>query len=105
MISEILTAARLPHQEAQYPDPPKGTFAVWLESVTADGSDFDNRIFTHDCTLELYAPTVEAGNKDRTRLFAVLDSRGIHYTTQGWYWLNNIRRYQEVIEFTYTTKS
>lgn len=105
MINQILIAAAIPHQEAQYPDPPDGTFAVWLDSVDADGSDCDNCIFTHDCTIELYAPTIPAGNEDKKRLLAELDARGIHYTTQGWYWLKDLRRYQEVIEFTHYQKT
>ena len=104
MIKEILTAAGIPYQEAQYPDPPEGTFAVWLEGVDTDGADCDNRIFTHNCTVELYAPTIETGNEDRSCLFAELNARGVHYTTQGWYWLNSIRRYQEVIEFKHIEK-
>ena len=104
MTSKILTAAAIPHQEAQYPDPPDGTYAVWLDSVDADGSDSDNCIFSHDITIELYAPTIPAGSEDRARLLAELNARGIHYTTQGWYWLKELRRYQEIVEFSYIQK-
>lgn len=104
MIKSILMSAAIPHQEAQYPNPPAGTFAVYMDSVTADGSDHDICIFEHNCTVELYAPTLTAGNEDRTRLLAELAGRGIHYTTQGWYWLKDIRRYQEVCEFSYFQK-
>ena len=104
MIKTILMAAAIPHQEAQYPDPPECTFAVWLESITGGGSDSSVDIFEHSCTIELYAPTIPAGNEDRARLLAELAARGIHYTTQGWYWLNDIHRYQEVCEFSYFSK-
>lgn len=105
MIESVLMAAAIPHQEAQYPEPPAGTFAVWLESIDADGADGSVDVLEHSCTIELYAPTIPAGNEDRARLLAELGNRGVHYTTQGWYWLNTIRRYQEVIEFTYHSKN
>lgn len=105
MIKSVLVAAAIPHQEAQYPDPPAGTFAVYLESIDADGADGSVDVFERSCTIELYAPTIPAGNEDRTRLLDELGNRGVHYTTQGWYWLSTIRRYQEVIEFTYYEKA
>ena len=83
MIKEILTAADIPAQEARFPDPPAVTYAVYFDSVTADGPDGINRIFTHEGTVELYAPVIDPEAK--RRLEAELDARGIHYTTQGWY--------------------
>jgi hypothetical protein len=49
-------------------------------------------------------PNIAAGNAARRRFLAELDARGIHYSTQGWYWLSDIRRYQEIIEFTFIEK-
>lgn len=104
MIETILDAAAVPAQAARFPDPPD-LHAVYFDSVTAGGPDDENRIFTHDCTVELYAPTIAAGNDAKWRICEELDARGIHYTTQGWYWLNDVRRYQEIIEFTYIEKT
>lgn len=105
MIQEILTAAAVPSQEARFPNPPE-LHAVYFDDVTADGPDIGPcRIFTHDGTVELYAPTTAAGNEARRRICAELDARSIHYTTQGWHWLSDIRRYQEIIEFTYIEKT
>lgn len=103
MIKEILNAAHIPSREARFPDPPAGTHAVYFDSTTADGPDDSNRIFTHDCIVELYALVPDPAAK--AALGSELDSRGIHYTTQGWYWLDSIRRYQEVYEFTFTEKT
>lgn len=101
MIQDILKAAAIPSQEAHYPDPP-ALHAVWFDSVDADGPDLGpSQIFTHDCTVELYAPSISEGNVARQRLFDQLDAHSIHYETQGWYWLKEICRYQEVITFTY----
>lgn len=102
MIKEILTAAAIPAQEGRFPNAPDQTHAVYFDAVTADGPDEVNRIFTHDCTVELYAPSVDPEAK--ARLNSELNARGIKYTTQGWYWLDSIRKYQEVYEFTYIEK-
>jgi hypothetical protein len=104
MIKSILDAAAIPSQAARFPDPP-ALHAVYFDSLDADGADEGPALqINHDCTVELYAPTVEAGTEALRRLTAQLDSRGIRYTTQGWYWLSAIQRYQEVIEFSYIEK-
>ena len=104
MIKTILDAATVPAQEARFPAPPE-LHAVYFDSVTAGGPDDCYRIFTHDCTIELYAPSIAAGNEAKQRISEECGARGIHYTTQGWYWLNDVRRYQEIIEFTYIEKT
>ena len=103
MIEEILTAAAVLAKEAQFSAAPE-LFAVWFDSTETDGSDFSVDLITHDCTVELYAPTISEGNAARQRILAQLKSRGIHYATQGWFWLQAISRYQEIIEFTYLEK-
>lgn len=105
MLNDILKAASIPSQAARFPDPP-AVHAIYFESVDADGpDDGPRRTFSHDCTVELYAPTTKKGDKALHQLTAELDARGISYTTQGWYWLDAIRSYQEVIEFTYISKT
>ena len=104
MLNDILKAASIPSQAARFPDPP-AVHAVYFDSVDADGPDEGSRrIFSHDCTVELYAPTIKKGDTALQKLTAELDARGLSYTTQGWYWLDTIQRYQEVIDFTYIEK-
>lgn len=104
MLNDILRAASIPSQAARFPDPPV-VHAVYFDSVVADGPDEGpRRVYTHDCTVELYAPTIKKGDEALHRLIAELDARGISYTTQGWYWLDAIQRYQEVIELSYIQK-
>ena len=107
MIAEILTAAAIPSRPARFPDPP-AVHAVYFDSVDTEGSDNPDRgpaaTAVHDCTIELYAPTIEAGDSALMQVRAQLDARGIRYTTQGWYWLSEIQRYQEVIEFSHIEK-
>ena len=103
-MKKILTAAIIPARAARFPDPPAQTYAVYFDSVDVDGPDGGpGRIFTHNGTVELYAPTIDEDAK--ARLEAELDARGIHYTTQGWYWLAEVRRYQEIYEFTFIEKT
>ena len=103
MIDEILTAAGLNHKETRFVRLPEGTHAVWFDDVTTDGPDGYNRIYTHDVTVELYEPkpdpTAEAA------LEAELDARGLPWTKQARYWLDDVQRYQVVYEFTYILKT
>lgn len=107
MIDEILTAADIPSRAARFPDPPE-THAVYFdraEPVEGLNPDTGPAIcLQHDCTVELYAPSIQAGDEALHRLTAQLDGRGIRYTTQGWYWLSTIQRYQEIVEFSHTEK-
>ena len=104
MIKKMLTAAAIPAQEARFPDPPE-LHAVYFDSVETAGPDIGTATsITHDGTVELYAPSIDAGNTARDRLAAELNARNIRFTTQGWYWLKELRRYQEIIEFTYIEK-
>lgn len=102
MILEMLQAAAIPGKPARYPNPPAGTYAVFFDDVTADGPDGFNRIFTHGVMVELYeaAPDPEA----EAAFEAELDARGLHYDKQARYWLDNIKRYQVIYEYTYIEK-
>lgn len=103
-ISDILAAASIPAKAARYSNPPD-IHAIYFDSVDADGpDDGPRRTFSHDCTVELYAPTTKRGDEALRQLTAELDARGLSYTTQGWYWLDTVQRYQEVIDFNYIEK-
>lgn len=106
MIKKILTAAFIPAQEARFPNPPD-LHAVYFDSTTpGDVEDTGPALsIVHDCTVELYATSISEGNEAKQRLGNDLNALGIHYSTQGWYWLSDIRRYQEIIEFTYIEKT
>lgn len=105
MLTKIMTAAAIPAQAARFPDPPE-LHAVTFDSIDTEGPDLGHPLqINHDCTVELYAPSIQAGDEALYRLRAELDAAGIRYTTQGWYWLSAIRRYQEIIEFSYIEKT
>lgn len=103
MIKEILDAAGVQYRRSRFLKPPAGTYAVYLDDITADGPDCDrNRIFNHDITVEVY----EAKPDDKTEaaIEAALDDHGLRYTKQDRYWLQDEQRYQVIYEFSYIVK-
>lgn len=102
MINEILTASGVPFRETQFLRPPAKTYAVYMDDVTADGPDDANRIFTHDVTVELYEPKPDPDAEQAIE--AELNSRGIKWTKQSRYWLQDVQRYQVIYEFSYIEK-
>lgn len=103
MIKEILNATGLQFRRSRFLKPPAEKYAVYMDDVDTDGPDGINRIFTHNITLEVYAPTmdetVEAAIEDE------LNARGLQWEKQDWYWLQTEQRYQAVYEFSYITKN
>ena len=73
-----------------------------MDDVDTDGPDGINRIFTHDITLEVYEP--EPDDEAEAAIEEALNSRGIKWTKQDRYWLQDVQRYQVIYEFTYITK-
>lgn len=103
MVNEILTATGVPYRETQFTRPPAKTYAVYMDDVTADGPDGVNRIFTHDITVEMYEP--KADPEAERALEAELNARGLKWTKQSRYWLQDAQRYQVIYEFTYIEKT
>ena len=107
MIKQILTAAGVPHRPARFPDPPKGTYAVYFDDVEVDGPDRlvlgMPQIERHEVTVELYEPTQDAAAE--AALEAQLIAQGLTWTKQAQYWLDAIRRYQVIYAFFYIIKS
>lgn len=106
MINEILKASGLPHRQGRYPNPPAGTYAIYFDNLTSDGPDPVGtavpRIVRHDCMVELYEPKADATAEAAVE--AALNTRGLHWTKEDRYWLQNVQRYQVIYEFTYNEK-
>ena len=102
MIETILKAAGLLAWQGRAAHPPVETYAVYFDDVTADGPDGYNRIFTHNVTVELYEPTQD--DNAEAAVEAELNARGIPWTKQARYWLDDVRRYQVIYEFSYIEK-
>lgn len=111
MIEEILTAAGVMHRRARFLRMPEKTHAVYFEDITVDGADRVSpstsvglpRMYTHDVTVEVYETTPD--DKTEAAIEAELNARGIPWTKQDRYWLQDAQRYQVVYEFSYYTKS
>ena len=103
MVNEILKQTGLPFKETQFSRAPAGTYAVYMDDVTADGPDYENRIFTHDITVELYEPKPDP--EAEAAIEAELNARGIKWVKQSRYWVQDAQRYQVIYEFTYITKT
>lgn len=103
MLTDIKTATGVPFEETQWVGtPPAETYGIWLDEVDADGSDFENRIFTHDITLELYEPKKDP--EAERAVEAWLNDQGLHWTKQSRLWLREAKRYQVIYEFSYIEK-
>lgn len=102
MIENILTAAGVQFKRTRFPQPPEGTYAVYMDDVETDGPDGINAILRHNVTVELYEPkpddAAEAAVEDQ------LDAAGLQWTKQDRYWLQEEQRYQVIYEFTYIEK-
>ena len=104
MTNEILTASGVPYRETQFlHDPPKKTYAVYMDDVEVGGSDYENLVQTHNITVELYEP--KADPNAEAAIEAQLNANGLHYSKQARYWIPEAQRFQVIYEFTYITKT
>lgn len=107
MIKEILSAAAVPFRQSHFMRPPAETYAVYFDDRTMDGADRVGHsavpcICEHDVTIELYEPTFD--DEKETAIEAELTARGVPWTKQDRYWLQDVQRYQVIYEFTFYTK-
>jgi hypothetical protein len=110
MIEEILTAAGVLHRRARFPKPPADTYAVFFDDIDKDGADpvatpaADRQpgVYHHTSTIELYEPAPD--DKAEAAIEAELEARGIPWSKEDRYWLQDVQRYQVLYELTYTTK-
>lgn len=102
MIKNILTAAGVQFKRTRFPQPPRGTYAVYMDDVETDGPDGINAILRHDVTVELYEPKPDDATE--AAIEAQLDAAGLAWTKQDRYWLQEEQRYQVIYEFTHIEK-
>lgn len=102
MVNEILSNAGIPRRQARHTQPPAGTYAVYFDDKEADGADGLVLMYRHDVTIELYEPAPDDDAEDR--LEAELNARGLMWSKQDRYWIQDRQRYQVVYEFSYIQK-
>jgi hypothetical protein len=111
MIREILTAAGVLHRRARFPKPPADTYAVYFDDVDVDAADRVApvtraglpRIYHHDVRIEVYEPSPD--DTTEAAIEAELDARGLPWSKEDRYWLQDVQRYQVLYEFSYTSKN
>lgn len=110
MIKDILAAAGVNHRQGRFTSPPADTYAVYFDDISTDGADrvrLDTpgklpRIYQHDVRIELYES--KSDDEAEAAIEAELDTRGLAWSKEDRYWLQDVQRYQVLYEFTYTEK-
>ena len=106
MINEILTASAIPYRQGRFLNPPATSYAVYFDDLDVNGPDPVGavlpRIVRHDVMVEIYEPKADPAAE--AALEAELDARGIPWTKEDRYWLQNVQRYQVIYEFSYNEK-
>lgn len=109
MLSEILNEAGVLNAQGRFLRMPSETHAVYFDDVEIDSADAIPsdaglpQIQRHDATIELYEPKPDP--EAEAAIEARLNARGIPWSKQDRYWLQDVQRYQVVYEFNYTTKT
>ena len=114
MIDAIFKASGLTYRQGRYLNPPPVTYGIYFDDQTLDGPDAYGPdlyglgqtgrpcIVRHDVMVELYEPSPDP---DAEAAFeAELTARGILWTKEDRYWLQNAQRYQVIYNFTYYEK-
>lgn len=111
MIKELLTAAGVVNKQGRFPKPPESTYAVYFDDVEVDAADAVSttspsgvpRIYRHTGRVEVYEPRPD--DKTERAIEAELNARGLPWTKEDRYWLQDVQRYQVLYDFEFFTKS
>lgn len=110
MVREILEASGVLYRQARFMQPPAATYAVYFDDVDAEGADRVSlpdgaklpRVYRHSCRVELYEPNPDP--ESEAAIETALDAKGLSWTKDDRYWLQDTQRYQVIYEFEYTDK-
>lgn len=106
MVKEILTSAGFVEgktfKETRFLNPPKSTYAVYLDSYTGRGADGANLLKEHSYTIELYSATPDPDAEKRIE--DSLDSYGLEYEKGSRMWLQAEQLYQVTYDFDFIEK-
>lgn len=106
MVRTILTEAGFVEgetfNETQFINPPRTTYAVFMDSFTRRGADGLNLLKDHLYTIELYS---EFGDPDaESRIEAAFDKHALEYDKEEQYWIQTEQMYQTVYTFNFINK-
>lgn len=109
MTADILNAAGVTNRQGRFLRMPDETHAVYFDDKTVDAADRVTtaeqlpRVVTHNVTIEVYEPAPD--DAAEAAIEAELDARGIPWSKQDRYWLQDAQRYQVIYTFSYISKS
>ena len=90
------------YKESRFLNPPKSTYAVYLDSFTRRGADGYNLLTEHSYTIELYSSVPDKASENRIE--ESLDNLGIEYEKGERYWIQNEQLYQVTYDFDFIEK-
>ena len=102
MVTKILKEAGVKFRQSRYMPPLPSTYAVYFDDREAGGADDINCLITHNITIEVYEDKPDDATE--AAIEAALDARGLEWTSQARYWIQEEQRYQVIYEFTYIEK-
>ena len=89
-------------KETRFLQPPKTTYAVYMDSFDGRGADNINLIKDHDYTIELYA--YKADPDAELSIDTAFNELGLEYTKSERYWIDKEQLYQTVYYFSFIEK-
>jgi hypothetical protein len=102
LLNSVLDAITLPKAETMFKLPPKGTYLVWMDSLSRRGADTVNCLSEHAISLEVYAYKIDRAAEKQVE--DVLDSFAIHFERQERQWLQTEQLFLTIYDFSYTEK-
>lgn len=106
MVREVLTGAGFVEgktfKETRFINPPKSTYAVFMDSFTGRGADGLNLIKDHDYTIELYSYTPDPTSE--SNIEKSFDDLGLEYSKDDRLWIQEEQLYEVVYSFNYIEK-
>lgn len=106
MIEDILTEAGFVKNKTFKPvrflKAPNETFAIWLDSASGRGSDYEIRIVNHAIRIEIYSYAPDDARAQA--LEAALNRRGIEWESEGKIWISDEQIFMEAYGFEYEEK-
>lgn len=102
MVEKILNAAGIKFAESSFRQPPKTTYAVYLDDVEVRGADNINLLEEHSVTIELYEYSKDI--KAEHCIEQAFDDFGMPYEKQSRTWIHEEQLYQVIYEFNYIAK-
>ena len=89
-------------KETRFLNPPKTTYAVYMDAFNGRGADNLNLIKDHDYTIELYSykadPTAELN------IETAFNELGLEYDKSERYWIDKEQLYQTIYYFNFIEK-